>query len=428
MIKKIGHILSKDVVKVFSLNAMATLVKMLTSFVSIKIVAVLIGPAGIALLGQLSNFSSIFLSLSTGGINSGVTKYVAQHQNSPKKIELYLQTSVWITIICTIIGSIVLILGSGYFSHLILNDTKFQSIIIVFGITLILYAANNLLLSVLNGYKHFKLYVRINMLGSILSLLFSAILAYFYGIYGALLASITYQSVVFIVTFLYCLKCKWFTIKSFFGRFSKFAGIRLAHYSAMALVSAATVPVSQLIVRSRIVQHASLHDAGIWEGVNKISGMYLMVITTSLAIYYLPRFSELVKHSELRREVISAYRLIIPILVIISLSIFFLQKWIILILFNSEFLSMKELFPFQLIGDFFKIAGWILSFQMVAKSMSKMYVITELLSSVCFVVISFLLVNRYGVYGATVSYAITYIFYFILMVMIFRKLIFNREQ
>lgn len=66
----------------FSLNAVATLVKMLTGFISVKIVAVLIGPAGIALLGQLNNFSSIFLTISTGGISSGVTKYIAENDGS----------------------------------------------------------------------------------------------------------------------------------------------------------------------------------------------------------------------------------------------------------------------------------------------------------------------------------------------------------
>jgi len=60
------NIVSGRILKVLSLNAIATLVKMLTSFVSIKVVAVLIGPTGIALLGQLNNFTSIFLAASTG--------------------------------------------------------------------------------------------------------------------------------------------------------------------------------------------------------------------------------------------------------------------------------------------------------------------------------------------------------------------------
>ena len=74
MLSKIKKVISSDLVKVFSLNAVSTFIRMLTGFVSVKVVAVLIGPVGIALLGQLNNFSSILLSISTGGITNGMTK------------------------------------------------------------------------------------------------------------------------------------------------------------------------------------------------------------------------------------------------------------------------------------------------------------------------------------------------------------------
>ena len=53
MLTRIKKIIATDLVKVTSLNAVATLVRMLTGFISVKVVAVLIGPAGVALLGQL---------------------------------------------------------------------------------------------------------------------------------------------------------------------------------------------------------------------------------------------------------------------------------------------------------------------------------------------------------------------------------------
>ena len=64
-------------------------------------------------------------------------------------------------------------------------------------------------------------------------------------------------------------------------------------YSLMALVSAATLPVSQLIVRGFIIKNFSMDAAGYWEGMNRISALYLMFITTSFSVYYLPRLSEI---------------------------------------------------------------------------------------------------------------------------------------
>ena len=69
-----------DIVRVFSFTAVATLVKMLTGLISVKVVASIIGPAGVALVGQLNNFTSIAMTVSSGGINSGITKYIAEYK------------------------------------------------------------------------------------------------------------------------------------------------------------------------------------------------------------------------------------------------------------------------------------------------------------------------------------------------------------
>ena len=74
-----------DIVKVFSLTSISTIVKMLAGFVSVKVVSVIIGPSGLALLGQLSNFSVIVMTFASGGINNGVTKYIAEFKETNHK-------------------------------------------------------------------------------------------------------------------------------------------------------------------------------------------------------------------------------------------------------------------------------------------------------------------------------------------------------
>lgn len=85
---------------------------------------------------------------------------------------------------------------------------------------------------------------------------------------------------------------------------------------------------------------------------------------------------------------------------------------------------MKDLFLWQLGGDFFKIMSWILAFVMVAKSMVKLYIITEIMFAIIFVGLSMVFISYFGVIGATHSYCLTYFLYFVAMAVIFRKLIF----
>ena len=86
MYQRIKLFLSADLVKVPVLNGIATSIRMITSLISVKIVANLIGPSGIALVGQLNNFAQIMMNLSNGGLIAGIAAYVKRLQPSVKVI------------------------------------------------------------------------------------------------------------------------------------------------------------------------------------------------------------------------------------------------------------------------------------------------------------------------------------------------------
>lgn len=428
MLLRIKKIFTTDLVRVSFLNALATAIRMLTGFVSVKVVAAVIGPVGVALIGQLNNFSQILLSISNGGINAGITKYTSEYSNSEKDYIPYLGTGFWITVVLSIITSIVLFIGAGYFSESILHDIKYRAVFYVFGVTLLFYALNALLTSVINGFKEYKKYVISNIVGSITGLLFSVVLAVQYGVFGALIATVTFQSIVFFVTIGIVAKSYWFKWRIFISKFNKEAAIRLGHYSLMAIASAITVPAGQIIVRSFIINRNTITDAGLWEGINRISTMYLMIITTSLSIYFLPRLSELKTKRELRQEILSVYKLIIPFLLLSTAIIYIFRIFIIHLLFTKEFNGMENLFLFQLIGDILKIAGWVLGYLLLAKAMTKVYIIMELVNFVLLVITSYFLVAWCGTVGATLAFAFVYLIYLIILCIVFRDLLFKTPR
>lgn len=428
MLSKTKNILASDLIKVSFLNGLATVIKMITGLVSVKVVAAIIGPAGIALLGQLNNFSTILLSLSNGGINAGITKYVSENSENEKQYTPFLGTGFWITIVLSVIISLVLILGAGYFSKSILLDEQYKAVFYIFGITIIFYSLTTLLISVINGFKEYKKYVIINIAGSIIGLIFSILLAVNFGVFGALVAAVTFQSVVFLLILGILNKASWFNWHRIVRSFSKKVAIQLSHYTLMALASAITIPAGQLIVRNFIAKQYSIAEAGIWEGMNRISGMYLMVITVSLSVYYLPRLAELKTKEALREEVIKVYKFIIPFLILCCIGIYTFRVLVIKLLFTGEFSGMSELFAFQLLGDFLKMAGWVLGYLLIAKAMSRIYIIMELVNFALLIVSCYFLVKAKGPVGATIGYAIVYLNYLIVLLIVFRKLLFKRNS
>ena len=82
IIKKIK---SSELVSVSIYSGVSTVIKIFTSFVSAKIIAVYLGPAGLGMLGQLTSFITIFLVLSTGAITNGVIKFVSEFKNEEQE-------------------------------------------------------------------------------------------------------------------------------------------------------------------------------------------------------------------------------------------------------------------------------------------------------------------------------------------------------
>lgn len=417
-----------EVIKVFSSTALSTLIRMLTGFISVKVVSEIVGPSGLAMLGQLNNFVTIMLMLASGGINNGITKYVSEFNNvDGGGVDKYIATAAKIVIGCSFFVGTLLLVFNSLLSRELLHNESYAFIFIVFGCTVVFYGLNTMLLSIVNGFKDFKKYVSISIFDSVIGLGFSLVLVLCWGVKGALLSTVTYQSVTLLITILFLRKSAWLNLRALRGKFDRVIVGKYFRYSLMTLVTAATVPMSQIILRQYVITNISSEQAGLWEGMNRISNMYLLVITTSFSVYYLPRLSEISRTKALRHEIFKFYKILIPILIIGLTSIYFLRNFVINLIFSSSFGPMESLFIFQLIGDFFKIVSWVLACLMLAKTMTKTYIATELVFSFSFVLIGLLLSKLNGVVGLTQAYLVNYVIYFITMVFLFRKLIFVKS-
>ena len=407
-------------IKTSVLTGISTVIKLVSAFVINKVIAIYIGPAGLAIVGQLQSFTSIITTFSNGAISSGIVKYTAEYQDIEEKKKIF-SSSIVISLICSLIISIFLFGFSDYLSELILKDIQYSSVFIIFGATIFLFALNMVLISILNGQKEIKKYVLVNIAGSIFSLVFTSILIMQLNLMGALYAMVLNQSVMFFVTLAFVIKSSWFKLEYFKQGLDKESLSKLSKYSLMAIVSALTVPVSHLIIREYIGENLGWDSAGYWQGIWYISTMYLMLVTTTLGVYYLPRLSEIQDNKELRKEIFSGYKIIMPIVILASLIIFLLKEYVILIAFSKDFMPMMELFAWQLMGDVIKIASWLLAYLMLAKAMTKVFIYTEVLFSALFVGLSILFVDKFGLVGITYAYALNYLLYLVMMIFIFRK-------
>ncbi|EME5682996.1 O-antigen translocase [Acinetobacter seifertii] len=412
-----------NLLKTSVLNGVAVLIKTATMFILNKILAIYVGPAGYAAIGQFQNFIQMVTTFAGSAINTAVIKYTAEYYEDENKQRNIWRTAGSIVLLFSLIFSLIILIFQKHLSIYIFHTDLYQTVFVWFALFLTLFTFNALFLAILNGKKEVLRLVVANILGSIFALAITSLLAIKYGLYGALVALSIYQSLAFLVTLFICYKAEWFKLSYLFGKIDKVIAKKFAAFAFMALVSAICVPLSQMVIRSYLTHEYGVTYAGYWEAMIRLSAAYLLLVTTTLGVYYLPRLSELSRLEEIKSEVYLGYKYIFPLAAIGSLAVYFLRDWIIAILFTKTFLPMRDLFLWQMIGDSLKIGSWILAYLMLSKAMTKLFIITEIIFAFTSILFTIFFTKVMGFDGVSVAHLVNYALYWaVLGVFIFKLL------
>lgn len=417
---EIKKIMQQPLFKITSLNSIHILLKLIFGFITSKALALFVGANGMAYVGNFRAFLNVLENFSLLGIQNAVVKYVSEFQNDRSKLKSVLATFGLLLLTSSISISLFLILGADYLSKQIFNHSEiysfvFYSIAVVFP----LYVFSTFCISVVNGFQEYKNVIYIQIISSAIALIFSVFFIYYYSTIGALVSLIFAPIFVFFVSLFYLKKHIRFrdvlSIEFFDFKIVK----NLSEYVLMALVSGVIGSFVLLEIRTDIVAITGLQQAGIYEGLQRISSYYLLFVSSIMAIYFYPKLAETNSNS---KEIVLHYlKTIIPLFTIGLVIIYFLRKLIIQVLFSSEFESMESLFLWQLIGDVLKATSLIFGTLLIAKKQTKVFIITEIISLCIMYFSSNWMLHTIGINGIVMAHTVTYFMYLLVMVFIFFK-------
>jgi PST family polysaccharide transporter len=419
-LSEIKKIIQQPLFKITSLNSVHILLKLIFGFITSKALALFVGANGMAYVGNFRAFLNVLENFSLLGIQNAVVKYVSEFQNDRSKLKSVLATFGLLLLTSSIAISLFLILGADYLSKQIFNHSEiysfvFYSIAVVFP----LYVFSTFCISVVNGFQEYKNVIYIQIISSAIALIFSVFFIYYYSTIGALVSLIFAPIFVFFVSLFYLKKhIRFRDVLSI--EFFDFKVVKnLSEYVLMALVSGVIGSFVLLEIRTDIVAITGLQQAGIYEGLQRISSYYLLFVSSIMAIYFYPKLAEMNSNS---KEIVLHYlKTIIPLFTIGLVIIYFLRKLIIQVLFSSEFESMESLFLWQLIGDVLKATSLIFGTLLIAKKQTKVFIITEIISLCIMYFSSNWMLHTIGINGIVMAHTVTYFMYLFVMVFIFFK-------
>ena len=406
--------------RVSALNAVAVATRMATALILNKVLAVFVGPAGYAVIGQFQNIVALAGAFATGATGQGVVRYTTEYAGDDARQQRLWRTAGTVTCAGSAIVGVGLVLFSGAVAEVALLDRAYRPVIVLLAVGLVFLALNGVLLAIINGRQHTGLFVRASIAGSLVTLVFTVALTLWQGLLGALIALAVNQSLALAATVALARRERWLSVRNLFGRVDPAVLRLLGRYVAMAAVAAVATPVAQIVIRRHLADELGLVSAGLWEAMTRVSAMYLLFFTSTLSIYYLPRIAELRDNSALRAEVARVFAIVTAAVAAMSLAIYAMRHIVVRLLFDAEFLPMIELFAPQLIGDTLKLSSWTFAYVMVGRAMTTAFILSEVGFTALTVALTWALVPHLGIVGASSAYALTYVGYFLFAFGVFR--------
>lgn len=404
----------RRLLKVTAMTGLLTLLRMASGFVIAKIVALYIGPSGMAMLGQIQNLVGALNGIINAPAGSVMVRYTAENQAQGFDVcAPWWRASVqWILLFCGILIPLGLLAAEPLAARLL--DNPDQAWIIRITVLLLPFAASGTLInSVINGQQQYRRYVRLGMLSLLISSSVMVCMIIYSNLEGALMAAAAQAGLIGLVMLLVSMHQPWFKLRYWWGETTNEQRKKIGGYILMAVTSAMTVPLSLMAVRNILITQVGWEAAGQWQAVWKISEAYLGVITIALGTYYLPRLSSLTGVTAIKKEINHTALFILPIVALMALAVYLLRDFAISLLFTEEFRAARNLFAIQLSGDVIKIASWLYSYPMVSRGATKWFIGSEILFTVSFTVLTWFFVSSYAAIGANIAYLVNYIFYFL---------------
>ena len=409
-------------IKTSFLSGLSTAISLLARLISTKIVAVYLGTNGMFLMGQLKDFLRLGNTIGSFGIENGIVKYVSEYDNDKSKLSNIIGTSFKINFTSALIFSgLIIIFKNQIADFLQINFSEnFYFLILIFSI--ISASIHTCFLSIYNGLNKIKLYVLVNIFSNIISAIVLVILVLEMEIIGAFYALAINQIFSLLINLILFFIYKPFEIGWVFKKFVYDNLKKLSSFSIMAVVGPTCLIISTFIVRDFIFAEFGSDYAGSWEAMWRISAIYLLFLITTFKFYLIPTFSKL-DDNELKKEVFKIWKVVIPIIIIITAGVYITKDLIINILLSEEFILINTIIFFHLLGDIIKINCWVLGNIMISKADTKSFIFFQIEWSVVFVALTYLFIGKYGFVGVSISYFITYIIHFSLLNLYFRKLL-----
>jgi PST family polysaccharide transporter len=382
----------------------AQVVTLATAFLRAKLIAVLIGPAGIGLMGVFNSFNANVFTFAGWGLGISAVRTIAGAAEADKErkvaaVRMFGRRLVW----AGLFGVLLLVFPVGYLTF---KSQDYALELLIAGLAVPCMVAASTWTALLQAGGHIGSIAKTQMASSAVGLLIGLPFIYFFGLVGIAFSILLAAATTAFVTWRAAIKSNPPVSAE-----STAADIRELMRLGVALQLGAVLgAISAYLVRVLILRShgddlaAGMADAGFYQAAFAVTGSLPGVIFSATSSEFYPRVAAAKDEEEAslitEKQIQASLLLAMPILV----GLLTMGPLAVSLLYAKGFEPTSPLLEWFIWAIFCFLVGWPLGLWMMARRAKRLVAFSQLVLGLSGLALGLLLVPALGVRGAAIAY------------------------
>lgn len=396
----------------------ASAITMAIGIIKIKVLALMLGPAGVGLMGLYQNILSMASTLAGCGLGDSGVRQLAASEGEEATLAI-VRRALWLgNLLLGSIGMLILWILREPVAQLIFENNTHASDVGWLGLGVLLNLIAGSQTALLQGLRRIGDLARVNIIGALFGTATGILLIYTLGQDGLLWFVLTAPAVSILVASYYANRLSqrqtahdWQAI----GQQWQAMLMLGVPFMAAGLLNLAT----QLAARTIILQELGLDASGYFQAAWAISMTYIGFVLNAMGTDYYPRLTAVANdHPQARQMVNEQSEMVLLMAGPVLVAMITVSPWVVNLLYAANFSPAADVLRWQVLGDILKISTWPMGFILLAQGRGGLFIGTQLIWDVTYLSSILLGVREWGLVTAGMGFWIAYLCLYIVNITI----------
>lgn len=392
----------------------AQVINVAVSILKMKVVAVLLGPAGVGLAGLYLALIQTASGVASLGIGTVGTRQIAaaQAEGRPEAVGAARRALFWGTLILALAGAALFWAGRGPIAQVVLGDPARAEAVGWLAPGVALTVAAGAQGALLTGLRRVGDLARISIGTGTIGAILGVAALWAWGEAGILAMVLVVPVTSFALGHLYVARLGR-PAGPALGPRALWQSWRVMVPLGLAfMISGVVTMLGFLAARAMVQQELGLEALGQFQAAWAIGSTYLGFVLGAMGTDYFPRLTAALPDPEQATRLVNeqtevALLLCAPVLV----GMLGAAPWVIRLLYSPEFGPAVEILRWQLLADFLKVMSWPLGFILLAAGAGRTFVLTETAGMAVYLAVIAIALPQLGVVATGMAFLALYLVY-----------------